>query len=368
MLTTLDFSVIVDRVPTDALNYASVQGYASSVTVGDDRRSLPESIFGVVTEALRSADCTMNDVDGIVIAAHDLIDGRSLSSMITGPAAGAYLRDEIRVSDDGLVALSLGSARIQAGEAATVVVAAWGRASEGDVHRSSHVAFDPIVEQPLGLSDRGVSALRASAYLRAHGGPDRDRAAATRRSRAEANPRRARASQIDAIYPLRAGEVGVDADAVAAVILGVEGGPVITGIGHGTDPARIGDRQLAQSAGARTAIATALGQAGRKPTEITVAELAGTTLFDEVLLLEAAELAAPGFGLEFYADNAWVNASGGSAAGHCFPCSGLLRLVDAVRQLESQIGRDPDRSAVALVAAGSAVADQTTVAAIVEAR
>jgi acetyl-CoA C-acetyltransferase len=96
----------------------------------------------------------MHDVDGVVIAAHDLIDGRSLSSMITGPAAGAHLRDEIRVSDDGLVAVSLAATRIQAAEASKVVVAAWGRASEGDVERLSRVAFDPVVtEQPLGLTD-----------------------------------------------------------------------------------------------------------------------------------------------------------------------------------------------------------------------
>lgn len=58
-------------------------------------RSLPELIFGVVSEALRTAGCTMNDVDGVVIATHELIDGRSLSD---GDAAGERLSDEKRVS------------------------------------------------------------------------------------------------------------------------------------------------------------------------------------------------------------------------------------------------------------------------------
>lgn len=369
VLTNGNSSAKVDRVPNDALNEVSVQGYASSLSLGDAHRSLPELIFGVVSDALRSADCTMSDIDGVVIAAHDLIDGRSLSSMITGPAAGAYLRDEIRVSDDGLVALSLATARIQCGEATKIVVAAWGRASEGDIQRSARVAFDPVTEQPLGLSDLGVSALRASAYLGAHACSGRHRASTARRTRAEANALRLNPGvPRDAIYPLRPDEMGVEADAVAAVVLGVGGGPVITGIGHGTDAARIGDRRLIQLDGARRAIATAFGQAGRVPSEITVAELGGSTLFDDVLLLEAAELADPGYGLEFYADNPWVNASGGSASGECFPCNGLLRLVDAVRHLEAQSIQAARRTPVAMVAAGSAVADQTTVAALIEAR
>ncbi|WP_428343200.1 hypothetical protein [Mycobacterium sp.] len=344
---------------------ACIEGYASYVGHADARRSLPELIFDVVSDALRAADCTMNDMDGVVIAAHDLVDGRSLSSMITGPAAGAYLRDEIRVSDDGLVAVSLAAARIQAGEAGKVIVAAWGRASEGDVERSSRVAFDPVTEQPLGLSDRAVSALRASAYLKLHDCPARERAAVERRRRAEASQRLLRTASCEAVFPLRPDEAGVPSDAVAAVVLSTEGPHVITGTGHGTDPARIGDRRIAQFEGARRAIADALATAGRTPAELTVAELGGLTLFDDALLLEAAGLAAPGAGLDCYADNAWINHVGGAAAGDCYPCRGLLRVVDALRHLDAQ---SHTRPAVALVAAGSAVADQTAAAVIIEAR
>ncbi|MET7395735.1 hypothetical protein ABZS66_19805 [Dactylosporangium sp. NPDC005572] len=160
-----------------------VQGVSADVVTGDASRSLPEFIFGAVAGALADAGCTMADIDAVVIAAHDLVDGRSLSSMITGPAAGAYLRDEIRVSDDGLVAVSLAVARLQAHEATRVLVAAWGRASEGDPERTSRAGFDPVGEQPLGLTDTVVSALRASAYLRRHPGRRRADAADARRRR-----------------------------------------------------------------------------------------------------------------------------------------------------------------------------------------
>ena len=93
----------------------------------------------------------------------------SSSDSATGPAAGAYLRDEIRLSEDGLAALSLAAAQLQSGTFERVLVAAWGRPAEADPELASAAAFDPFTTQPFGLTDLTVSALRASAYLRRYG-------------------------------------------------------------------------------------------------------------------------------------------------------------------------------------------------------
>jgi hypothetical protein len=344
---------------------AVVQGVGLRIRGADPSRALPEVIFDVVTDALNDAGVTMDDIDGIVIAAHDLVDGRSLSSMITGPAAGAYLRDEIRVSEDGLVALSLGAARIEAGESTRIVVAAWGRASEGDPERTSRAAFDPFSEQALGMSDSVVSALRASAYLRQFPASDRDAAAAARLRRAGVDT-----SVIDApVWPLRAGEMAHTADVAAAVILCSDGpGPRVTGVGHGTDPVRIGDRSLADVKAARDAVDAALAGASRTVVDLDVVELSGRTLFDEVLLLEAAGLATAGQGPTAYTEQARINPSGGAASGFCFPASGLARFVEAVQQVRGTSGEAQlsPRPRVGLVVAGSAVADQTVTAVVVE--
>lgn len=342
-----------------------VQGVGLRISDTDRSRSLPEVIFEVVSAALADSGLTMDDIDSIVIAAHDLVDGRGLSSMITGPAAGAYLRDEIRVSEDGLVALSLGAARVEAGEATRVLVAAWGRASEGDPGRTSRVGFDPFSEQPLGISEAVVSALRASAYLKAHPARGRGEAGRTRLHRAGVI-----AAEVDPpTHPLRAGEMGRTCDVAAAVVLAGAGtGPRIAGIGHGTDFARIGDRSLLPPTAARQAASGALAGAGRAVSDLGLAVLSGATLFDEVLLLEAAGLAAPGEGLSAYAEQAWINPAGGSAAGHCFPASGLARFVDAVRQIQGEASRGQVSPVpeVGLVMGGSAVADQTVTAVVVE--
>ena len=110
----------------------AVEGVAVERTSADHTRSLPELIFSCVSAALADAGCLLADVDAVTIACEDLIDGRGLSSMITGPAAGAYLRDETRLSEDGLAALSLAAAQIESRTFDRVLVAAWGRAAEGD--------------------------------------------------------------------------------------------------------------------------------------------------------------------------------------------------------------------------------------------
>jgi hypothetical protein len=341
-----------------------IQGLATRIGPADARESLPEMIFSLVSEALVDAGCAMDQVDGIVIAAHDLIDGRSLSSMITGPAAGAYLRDEIRVSDDALVAVSLAAARLQAGESTRVVVASWGRASEGDVERSARAGLDPFTEQPVVPSDKVISALRASAYLRTYSNAGRFEAGRARVSRTLANPGSAGFNlSAQTVYPLRPAELRTDADVAAALVLGTAPASVhITGIGHGTERSQLGQRSLTELAGARTAFAQAADQAGQPVRAVAAVEVAAGSLFEEVMLLEAAGLTPVGTGLSFFAQAPWVNATGGSLAGHCYPCNGMLRLADAVRAVSGA-----DRKTTGVVAAGSAVAMQTTTAIMIAA-
>src|SRR5882757_332490 len=97
-------------------SHAYVHGVAMCVGWQDESVNLSELIFRTVRTALDDSGCAIHDIDSVVLAAHDVIDGRSLSSMVTAPAAGAYLKDETRLAEDGLAAVSLASARIEAGE------------------------------------------------------------------------------------------------------------------------------------------------------------------------------------------------------------------------------------------------------------
>lgn len=382
----------------------AVEGIALELTSADRRRALPELIFSCVSAALTDAGRTLQDVDAVTIACEDLIDGRSLSSMITGPAAGAYLRDEIRLSEDGLAALSLAAAQIESGTFERVLVAAWGRPAESDPELASARAFDPFTTQPFGLTDLTVAALRASAYLRRHGtgsGPDaadgagdgdgagraiegRARAVQARRERASRNPRANRVPVRPAAvpYPLSPAELPTESDAVAAVVLrrvtseeaGAKGLVRVTGVGHATESYHLGDRLLSGLPSARTAAAQALAQAGRTLGDVDVAELAGRTIWDEAQLVESIGLADPGKGFLALADDARLNPSGGAAAGDCVPASGLVRFAEASLQLTGRAGGTQlgERAAgsgsprVALVVSGASLAGQTHTAVVAE--
>ena len=245
----------------------------------DSSASLSDFIFTTVRHALDDAGAAISDVDGVVLAAHDLTDGRSLSSMVTAPAAGAYLKDEVRLGEDGASALVVGTARVRAGLSRRTVVAAWGRASEGDPDAIANALFEPFFTRPLGMTEIVVSALRAGAALARYPGYSawRQRAALRRMAgRAPAGRRAALA------MPLRPEELPVWSDVAAALVLSAEPGPVeVRGVGMSTEPYQVGDRDLLGMPALRAAARQALDAASLGPGGIDVFELDGLTLFDE---------------------------------------------------------------------------------------
>ena len=69
-----------------------IEGVAVEISWADRTRSLTELIFETVSKAVADAGEGWTGIDSVVLAAHDLVDGRSLSSMVTAPAAGAATR------------------------------------------------------------------------------------------------------------------------------------------------------------------------------------------------------------------------------------------------------------------------------------
>lgn len=351
-----------------------VHGIAVTASWADESASLTDLIFRGVSAGLADADMRMDSIDSVVLAAHDLVDGRSLSSMVTAPAAGAYLRDEIRVTDDGLNALSLGAARIESGESEWTMVAAWGRTSEGDYQHVSRYSFDPAFVQPFGLEDLSVSALRMSAWLGLH--PDaaasREAALQARLGRAARNSRSMTQKTRDLTlqFPLQDREGPKAADIVVATILGSRpSGLRLAGFGHGTDFAAIGDRNLLKMDALTAAVAAATKAARVSMDDFDLFEIDGATLCDEVLGLEALGLAPAGGGFAAYARDVRFNPSGGSASCWSYPTNGLVRFVEACQQLRGTAGPSqlPGRPRRALATGNSAVAAQTVAAVAVEA-
>lgn len=340
----------------------------------DATKSLADLIFEGVSHGLASCGVQMESVDSVVLAAHDLIDGRSLSSMVTAPAAGAYFRDEIRVTDDGLSALSLASARVASGESEVSIVAAWGRASEADFLNTSRAAMDPFLLQPFGISEFDVSSMRLSHWLSKNPDRDMDRCQALLKRQAcvDQNPR-ALAQRSDAQtfnFPMRQQEGPRWADVVSMVVIGSKPSAVrLAGIGHGTDMPMIGDRDLLAMPALHASVAGALKDAGTEISEIDLFEIDGITLPDEAMSIEAMGLCGPGNGFAHYAATPAINPSGGSGAGWCYPAMGLVRLAECYLQMTGNAGASQcDNSVTRAMAVGtSPVAAQTVTSVILEA-
>lgn len=348
-----------------------IEGVSIDVTYGDKQRSLTDLIFDTVRSAVDDSHQSMSGIDSVVLASHDLVDGRSLSSMVTAPSAGAYLRDEIRFADDGAGAFAAAMTRLEAGHNQRTIVAAWGRASEHDVNAFSHGLFDPLFGRPVGLNETAVSALRAQKWLELYGQQGDARQLAFRQSNAARNTRAVKAGQASesAPYPLIDADLPVWADVAVAVVMSTVPSPIrVAGMGQSSDPYHVGDRDLVRMPALETAVASALLDANTSIQDVDVFEVDALTAFDEVLAVEALGLARPGEGFEFLASHPEFNPSGGSAAGYCAPAMGMARLVETVLQLRGDAGavqvQGPRR---ALATGASTIAAQLHTAIVLEA-
>ncbi len=349
-----------------------VEGVALEISWADQTRNLSELIFSTVTRAVEDAGQGFEGIDSVVLAAQDLVDGRSLSSMVTAPAAGAYLRDEIRFGDDGAVAFAAAVTRIEAGESERSIVAAWARASEHDVQAASRALFDPFTMTPFGLDELAVSALRAQSWIQRGGDLAAREPATQKRERASGDNPRALHRGVQrpaAPYPLAPSETPLWADVVAcAVISGRPSAVRVAGMGQSSEAFSPGERKLAELTALRQASERALLEAGFAAGALDLLEVDGLCLFDEAIGMEAVGVAGPGQGLAILAQDARCNPSGGSRAGYCAPAMGLARIVEACLQLQQRAGRVQLPNVRRAMATGSAiVAGQAQTAIVLEA-
>jgi acetyl-CoA C-acetyltransferase len=349
-----------------------IEGVGLEISWRDESRNLSELIFDTVSRAVDDAGQGWDGIDSVVLAAQDLADGRSLSSMVTAPAAGCYLRDEIRYGDDGAAAFAAAVTRIEAKESERTIVAAWARASEHNVDAVSRTLFDPIFTTPLGLEELHVAGMRAQAWVQAGGdrGPLQD-ALSRRKAQASRNPRALRAGgyRPEPCYPLHADALPVWADLVACVVISARPNKVkLAGLGQSSEPFAIGDRELTRMPSLGNAVRISLEEAGRTVQEIDLIELDAMTLYDEAMGLEAMGLAPSGGGFRALASDTRVNPSGGAAAGYCAPAMGLVRIAEAALQLQGRAGViQLPRVKTAMAIGASIVAAQTHTAVVLEA-
>ncbi len=324
--------------------------------------SYQEVIFEAAKAALDDAGLKRADIDCVVLAAHDLVDGRGISSMLGATPAGAYQKDETRLSDDGALAVAQAYMQV-ANEFNRALVVSWAKCSEVPMDQITNLAFDPFFFRSVGLNARTAEALQAERYASRNGVSPETAAQVVEKNRGNAanNPKAHLRTPVTvaevlsspmSCYPLHRLDMAPYSDGACAVVL-AKGDAVpsnrkhawIKGIGWSVDSYYLGDKELSTLPSLKQAAGRAYTMAGiRNPLdELDVAEVHELTSYHEMMAYEALGFCKEGEGARLIEEGATkvggklpVNVSGGVLSSNPYTATGLTRVIEAYLQVSSR--------------------------------
>ncbi len=337
-----------------------VIGAAIMPCVTGNERSLEEILYEVTQRALRDAGLTIDDIDGIVVAANDQYDGRAISVMAASGSVGGVDRDILSTPSAGEHAFVMGALRVASGQYRTQLVVAWSPTEAGSLSEVQRLAADPYFHRRLPLDEAAAHAMQATALLATMPNLQAvaERIAAKNRANgAAAYPEFAAgakaAAAVKARWPLPPGQAPV-VGAVALVLSSEafareRSAPIamIAGMGWATEPAFLGDRDLTQAPALEAAAGQAYGEAAITDPmgSFDVAEVADATPYQELLAYEALGLAPRATWEQLVADGTFgpggklpVNLSGGAITLNPVYCTGMIRIAEIARQVLGRAG------------------------------
>jgi acetyl-CoA acetyltransferase len=355
----------------------AIAGLAQSrCTLRGDPGRLEELIFETTAAALDDCGLKREDVDSVVVATSDAIDGRCISTMLTAHAAGAYLKDEIKTSDEGSFAMILAAMRLLTGDFHTSLVVSWSKPSESPYGVVQRLNADPFFHRPFGMTHAAAAALAASAYQNRFGRQDQAAAAVVVGNRANGLKNRS-LEGVEAVtmedvarspyvaYPVRALEMAPPADGVCAMVIttaerarNLRQRPVyLRGMGWATDSYYLGQRDLTRFAALEVASRRAYAMAGitDPAAAFDLAEVYDSTAWHQLLACEALGFCGPGESGGFLASRRLpVNPSGGCLSAFPVFSAGLHRLAEACLQVSGRAGEHQVPGARLALAHGAA--------------
>ena len=338
--------------------------------IGDTR--LEEMAYCTARAALDDAGVSRAQIDHVTLAASDEIDSRGISSMLLAAPSGAYLKDEMRVTDSGLTGLHLGAMRVASGHLQLGLVVSWNQSSVSPLEDIAQMRAEPFFLRPVGLNFAIAEGLFAGAMAERHGITERAVAERVRLRLAAAakNPRAVRREvpDLDAIagsplvaYPLRSGHRAPVTDGAVAMVLAsgdwVRAHPGkrplarIAGAYWAVDRYQLDGDRLASLDVVRAALASVLKRAGLAGIdELDLVELEAQSAWADVVLVDAMKASS----------RVAVNPSGGAWAQNPYFCTGLVHAAETVLQVTGRAGAHQVAGAKRALAHGtSGFAQQT---------
>ena len=357
-----------------------IVGYYQVKLNSDANYGRYEMIFEAVRGAVDMAGLKKKDISTVISCTNDYYDGRTISNCFTVEVGGGYMADESKVEMDGAHAVLYGLMRILSGNHKLAVV--WGGSMPScfPYHSTRLFETDPTWERPLTyVNDITSAGFQMRSYMEKYGVSAEEIAsiAVKNRKNAAKNPLalvEAQNSNIDVkevlasdIYadPVTELMVAQPCDGVAALLLAPErqalkitDNPVwITGVGYSQEAYYLGDRNLYESKSMELAGKTAFESVGIKDpkSEIDVAELFEAYAHEELILSEALGLAEKGKGASINSEingDISINPSGGATGGNPPCATGLIRIIEAAKQLRGEANGYQVKNAKKAIASG----------------
>ena len=339
-----------------------------------------EMIFEAVRGALDKAGLKKKEITTVISCTNDYYDGRTISNAFSVEVGGAYLADESKVEMDGAHAVLYGLMRILSGNHKLAVIWGGSMASCFPYHSARLFETDPTWERPNAfVNDITSAGFQMRAYMEKYdvSAEDIAKVAVNNRKNAAKNPMSLKEARYPNLTtkevlesdnyadPVTELMVSPLCDGVAALILAPEkqalkitDKPVwITGVGYNQDQYYLGDRDLSTSKSMELAGKMAFKAAGIKnpKDEIDVAELFEMYAHEELIFSEALGLAEKGQGANLnYEINGDlpINPSGGSLGGNPPCATGLIRIIEVVKQLRGEANGYQVKDAKKAIASG----------------
>ena len=357
-----------------------IVGYYQVKLYSDANYGRYEMIFEASRGALDKAGLKKKDISTVISCTNDYYDGRTISNCFTVEVGGGYMADESKVEMDGAHAALYGLMRVLSGNHNLAVI--WGGSMPScyPYHTVRLYETDPIWERPLGyVNDITAAGFQMRAYMEKYGVSVEEiaKVAVKNKKNAAKNPLALKEAQLSNISvkdvleseiyadPVTELMVAPPCDGVAALLLAPEkhalkitDKPVwITGVGYSQDTYYLGDRDLSGCNSMKLAAEMAYNSAGIKDpkAQINVAELFESHAAEELIFIEELGLAEKGKAVELNSDingEIAINPSGGALSGNP-PCgTGLIRIIEAVKQLTGEAGDHQVKGAKKALASG----------------
>ena len=357
-----------------------IVGYSQVKLYSDANYGRYEMIFEAVRGALDKAGLKKKDITTVVSCTNDYYDGRTISNCFTVDVGGSYLTDESKVEMDGAHAVLYGLMRILSGNHKLAVVWGGSMASCFPYHSARLYETDPTWERPLAyVNDITSAGFQMRAYMEKFGVSVEDIAevAVKNRKNAAQNPFALEEAQNKSITindvlesetysdPVTELMVAQPCDGVAALLLAPEkqalkitDNPVwITGVGYSQDTYYLGERDLSGCKSMENAGKMAFDAAGIKnPNEdIDVAEFFEAYAHEELIFTEALGFSEKGKGATIDSTikgDLSINPSGGALGGNAPCATGIIRIIEATKQLNGEADGYQVKGAKRAIASG----------------